>query len=79
MARYGNPNCDHEWRYRDEGWEDECIPAICIKCGAFGCRCDMLMHNKLVDKDVFFGESQKGNANINGMWINPYVNTNRKE
>ncbi|MEI6296232.1 MAG: hypothetical protein WCO84_01120 [bacterium] len=52
------------------GEEYECIPTICIKCGAFGCKCDM---KKTVPKETFFKECQEGNANINGEWVNPYV------
>lgn len=70
MSRYGIKNCNHIWRYRNDGWEDECVPAICIECGAFGCKCDM---KEAVDKDTFFNEGQNGNANINGKWVNPYV------
>lgn len=68
--RYGRKDCEHEWRFRLNGEEYECIPTICIKCGAFGCKCDM---KKTVPKETFFKECQEGNANINGEWVNPYV------
>ena len=72
MSRYGKEDCDHIWRYRKDGWEDECIPMICIECGAFACYCDLYDKPK-PEKNVFFGEGEKGNANINGKWVNPYV------
>ena len=39
-ARGGDSKCQHDWRRRAGGYEEYCSPAICIKCGAFGCRCD---------------------------------------
>ena len=70
-GRYGDEKCRHKWRYRKDGWEEGCVPAVCIKCGAFGCQCDIKRKPK---KEIFFGEGEKGNANINGLWKNPYVN-----
>jgi len=69
--RYGRADCNHKWRYRKDGHEEECGPAICIKCGAFGCFCDV--DRDKVPKDIFFDEGEDGDANINGRWENPYV------
>lgn len=55
---------------RSDGWEEGCVPAICKKCGAFGCAC-----NSQTQKDIFFSDSYTSNANINGKWENPYVQT----
>ena len=70
---YGREDCNHVWRYRKDGWEEECIPSICIKCGAFGCYCDFYNKENKPSDDVFFSEGENGNANINGEWINPYI------
>jgi hypothetical protein len=74
MIRYGKPDCPHTWRYRfnslENEFEDECIPVICVTCGAFGCACDV---KEYVSNKVFFSEAQKYDANINGKWVNPYV------
>jgi hypothetical protein len=70
MIRYGIKDCNHKWRYRKDGWEEQCIPTICIECGAFGCRCDM---KEEFPKDIFFDEGQESNANINGKWVNSYI------
>jgi hypothetical protein len=72
---YGKADCNHVWRYREDGWEEGCVPAICIECGAFGCMCDS---EHKVPRDIFFNEGQKSNANINGKWINPYVKREEK-
>lgn len=66
--RYGRKDCSHELRYRSDGWEEECVPAICKECGAFGCGCDSSTPNEL-----FFKDAYKSDANPNGKWINPYV------
>ena len=81
MIRYGREGCNHVWRYREGGWEEQCAPAICIECGAFSCGCDYF--NKLPSrtspedyekaKRIFFDESVRYDANVNGKWINPYV------
>lgn len=71
MPDYGRKDCKHVWRYRKDGWVEECVPAVCIECGAFGCQCDFGDEN--IPKEVFFGEGQNGDANINGKWVNPYV------
>lgn len=68
--RYGRKDCEHEWVYRKDGWEDECGPAICRKCGAFGCFCNV---DPRPPKKVFFGNSAKSSDNIGGNWDNPYV------
>ena len=70
MSRYGRNNCNHVWRYRKDGWEEECIPVICVECGAFGCICDV---EDRPPREVFFGEAQNGDANINGNWENPCI------
>ena len=72
MIRYGLKDCNHMWRYRKDGWKEQCVPMICIECGAFGCQCDMDKNN-IVPKNIFFNEGLNSNANINGNWINPYV------
>lgn len=66
--RYGRNHCAHQWRYRIDGWEEGCIPAICKECGAFGCSHD---HN--VSKELFFKEGYSSYANPNGKWMNPYL------
>jgi hypothetical protein len=73
MARYGLENCKHVWRYRKDGYLDSsfCVPTICIECGAFGCECDI--ENDKPEKDIFFAEGQNSDANINGKWVNPYI------
>ncbi|MDD5012194.1 MAG: hypothetical protein PHQ66_00905 [Candidatus Nanoarchaeia archaeon] len=70
MAHYGRKDCEHEWRYRKDGWEEGCVPAICIECGAFGCMCDI--QGKKPSKEIFF-DGYNSDANINGKWENPYV------
>ena len=32
-------DCDHEWVNRNDGYEETCGPAICIRCGLYGCWC----------------------------------------
>lgn len=71
MIRYGREGCNHVWRYRKESWEDECIPAICVECGAFGCGCDF--NHDDIPKEIFFGEGQRYDANVNDKWVNPYL------
>ena len=70
MIRYGRKDCKHVFRHRKDGWEEGCVPTICIECGAFGCQCDA---DSLLDKKVFFGQGATGDANLNGSWENPYV------
>ena len=70
-VRYGRKDCIHVWRYRSDGWEEGCGPAICVECGAFGCFCDV--PEPKPPKKVFFGDKEVGKANINGKWDNPYV------
>lgn len=69
--KYGRKKCEHEWRYRKDGWVEGCVPAICIKCGAFGCGCQG--EAMKVPKDIFFNEGANSNDNIGGSWDNPYV------
>lgn len=71
MARYGLEDCEHVWRYRSDGWEEGCVPAICIDCGAFGCMCDIKGEKPAAE--IFFKEKYTSNSNINGKWKNPYV------
>jgi hypothetical protein len=71
MIRYGRSDCEHVWIYRKDGWEEECMPIICRKCGAFGCYCDA--REKGFSCDDVKKEKLNGDANINGEWINPYV------
>ena len=73
MPRYGRADCEHIWRYRKDGWEEGCGPAVCIRCGAFGCFCDVYKTKPCPSKKVFFKQGQNGDANINGCWVNPYV------
>jgi len=76
MAQYGRKDCDHVWRERIDGFEEYCTPAVCIKCGAFGCLCDV-GRDKKRDKEfllIFKVEGVRGDANINGKWKNPYIN-----
>lgn len=35
----GRPKCDHDWVNRTDGYEEQCGPAICTKCGRYGCWC----------------------------------------
>ena len=69
--RYGREDCEHIWRYRSDGWEEECVPAICIDCGAFGCGCDS--GRARVPKEIFFEGKYTSTSNPNGKWENPYV------
>jgi hypothetical protein len=34
-------NCKHIWRVHPGLWVEQCIGAICIKCGKRGCGCDV--------------------------------------
>ncbi len=73
-VRYGIKGCRHKWRHRKDGLEEQCIAIICIKCGAFGCTCDIKKSfSRPSFKKRFYLEGQNGNANINGKWENPYV------
>jgi len=71
MVHYGREDCEHVWRYRIDGWVEECVPTICIECGAFGCLCDL--KGIKPDADKFFQEGYKADANPNGKWKNPDV------
>ena len=31
--------CQHKWVQRLDGYEEQCIPAICVKCGKYSCGC----------------------------------------
>jgi len=76
---YGRINCKHEFRYRKDGHEEQCLPIICIKCGAYGCYCDAMKYwrdNSInpwtVEKFLQLGEFRI-DSNINGNWNNPYI------
>lgn len=77
ISKYGRKGCKHEWRYCKDHYTEECIPAVCIKCGALGCVCDaddsVGGYENRLPREVFFGEGQSKSANINGQWVNPYV------
>lgn len=87
MPRYGRSDCNHIWRYRIDGWEDQCAPAICISCGAFSCGCKYFDNINYYNKEefekaknIFFNEGVRYDANINGKWENPYIKkTNNKK
>jgi len=34
------PECNHDWVKRLDGYVETCTPAICTKCGKYGCWCD---------------------------------------
>lgn len=70
-VRYGKKDCEHDWAYRKNGWEEGCGPAICRKCGAYGCFCDV---SSSLPKKRFFDNGVKGSDNIGGQWSNPYIN-----
>ncbi len=84
VAYYGREDCNHIWRYRKDSWEDECVPAICIVCGAFGCLCDYADLNNYSNKEfekikkIFFDEGVRYDANVNGKWVNPYIEKENK-
>lgn len=88
MARYGCKNCNHYWVLRTDGYEEYCVAVVCNKCGAFGCyhdfEGDYIREHGYVGFIGFLEyesmritfdsrEGVKGDANINGRWINPYV------
>jgi hypothetical protein len=82
MIRYGKNDCVHEWAFRKDGYEQQCVPTICIKCGAFGCLCDALeeynllsMTNKEIEQVThkILLKSYNSFDNINNRWENPYV------
>ncbi len=33
--------CKHDWVHRTDGYEEQCTPAICRICGAYGCLCSI--------------------------------------
>lgn len=72
-VRYGRKDCEHVWRHRKDGWEEECGPVVCIECGAFGCFCDIYKNEPIPSKEILFSEGVNGDANTNGKWVNPYV------
>jgi len=71
MAHYGRSDCKHDWVYHEDGYVEGCVPAICKKCGAFGCMCDMGENRKPWEEFCVMG--LKANANPNGKWLNPCV------
>ncbi len=50
-------DCQHDWVHRKDGYEEQCSPAICRKCGKYGCFCDFKRDNGLFaipfDKELF--------------------------
>ena len=55
--------CEHDWVRRLDGYEEQCGPAICRKCGKYGCYCDAkwaLMDEK--SKDYFETNAINGNS-----------------
>lgn len=71
--RYGRKNCKHEFVFRKDGYEEYCSPVVCIKCGAFGCECDIEKTSR-PSPSLSKKNGVNGNANTNGKWKNPYVN-----
>ena len=33
--------CEHDWHYDENGYVEQCVPAICLKCGLKGCAHDV--------------------------------------
>jgi hypothetical protein len=83
MIRYGSEDCNHVWRYRKDSWEEGCVPAVCVECGAFDCACvvfDNVSRKEFEKvKRIFFDAGINYDANINGKWINPYVKKDENE
>jgi hypothetical protein len=75
VLRYGREDCKHQLR-ASNGFEEYCISAICIDCGAIGCLCDAQRAG--VSKGIFFEKKYEIDANINGKWENPYVEKRRE-
>jgi hypothetical protein len=79
---YGRGDCQHDFVYRKEGWLEGCVPAVCLECGAYGCQCDVDFSHGSREQTIesarrsFFERGVKGNANINGRWVNPYILNN---
>jgi hypothetical protein len=40
LKKNREPECEHKWVHRTDGYVEQCYPAICIKCGKYGCACD---------------------------------------
>lgn len=78
-VRYGRKNCKHKWVYREDGWEEGCGPAICRKCGAFGCFCDVYRTDPIPSKKEFFGNKAKSSDNVGGKWKNPYIKNKKRK
>lgn len=70
-AKYGRERCKHDWVHRKDGYEEQCIGAICRKCGAFGCGCDVDW--SMTTRKAFYARGVESTANIGGKWANPYV------
>ncbi|PIT88569.1 MAG: hypothetical protein COU29_02200 [Candidatus Magasanikbacteria bacterium CG10_big_fil_rev_8_21_14_0_10_36_32] len=70
-VRYGKSDCEHDWVFRQDGYEEGCVPIICLKCGAFGCLCNF--PGPRPPAEEFFDRGVKSNTNSNGNWENPYV------
>lgn len=41
-GRQAAHQCEHDWVLRIDGHEEGCSPAICTKCGLYGCWCDAI-------------------------------------
>jgi len=82
MIRYGKNDCVMSGHLEKNGYEEQCVPIICIKCGAFGCLCDALeeydllnMSNKEIEQIThkILSKSFSSFDNINNRWENPNV------
>ena len=72
-VRYGRKGCRHVWRERIQGYEEYCWPLVCIKCGAFACGCIFNSRKKMPTWKSLRKGGCKGDADVNGKWVNPYV------
>lgn len=54
--------CEHNWVLRTDGYEEQCIPAICTKCGMYGCACHAKFYAMSKEKRIeFFAKGIPGN------------------
>ena len=53
-------NCKHNWVYRKDGYVEQCVPAICTKCGKYGCFCDF----KFSNSEIYYKEGDEGKKNL---------------
>ena len=54
-------DCKHNWVHRKDGYVEYCIPAICIKCGKYGCICDAQLKDNMQEKE-FYAKEIDGNV-----------------